>query len=176
MVLYLQPFRIDGLIGTILKGCLVLYTQLSNSRRTSNQKYRAIFWEFSLILIFCCHYISSCILGQLLMICAEGDSLSIPVWRQSVCHWHTPLLTASLTPFHSPFLWKVLFSCWEDICLTVDLHKKICHAQMWFNDMKLNIDMSLGFHWSFFRAGTVYLSTVGDEIDTNPFIICPKFT
>lgn len=104
MVLYLQPFLIDGLIGTILKGCLVVYTQLSNSNRTSKQKYKAIFFkEFHLLEPFIV-IILSCILGQLLMPCAEGDSLSIPVWRQSVCHWHTPLLTASLTPFHSPLL------------------------------------------------------------------------
>lgn len=75
------------------------------------------------------YHITACVQGKRLTYFAVGDSLSTPVCRKSVCHRHTHLL----------LLWKVLFSCWVDICLTA-MH--ICHLMEW---TKLNLDRPLSF-------------------------------
>lgn len=87
-------------------------------------------------------YATAFILVQLLTSHAEGDSLSTPLRRQSVCHWHTYLL----------LLWKVLFPCWVDNYLTV---KKICQAHMPFNDIRAKYRTCLCISVLIFRRGPV---------------------
>lgn len=72
------------------------------------------------------YHITACVSGKRLTYLTVGDSLS----KNSVCHWHT----------HLPLLWKVLFSCWVDICLTAT---HICHLMEW---IKLNLEQSLSFN------------------------------
>lgn len=95
---------LDWLIENVLSGCLLL---CKKSPQTNDKA--TVFLRFSCVMC----------LGELLACFSVADSLSTPVCRKStVFHWHTHLL----------LLWKVLFSCWVDICFTA-MHT--CRLMEW---------------------------------------------